>query len=138
MIFCYYLLRKHTFPQCLNVYLNFQTQNWETVYTVSPHATTYLFLLLVMVVFKKLTESLSIHRLLAHYFPPVLIRTIYAIMEAWLSFHDVATVQNMYQYFYHMVAAFLFELVHLKTLTSGHTSSSPVLFCCCCTYDTSL
>ena len=61
----------------------------------------FCVLLLVMAAFGTLTESLSIHHPVAptatrNFYPPFLVKMYcdYAIMEAWLSFHDVTTVQK--------------------------------------------
>ena len=76
---------------------------------------TLLSFLLVMVAFRALADQLNpcesmiwcITTAARNFCQPVLAKIIdiyakiyrdYAIMEAWLSSHDVTTMQNMYQY----------------------------------------
>ena len=55
--------------------------------------------LLVMIAFQVLTESILVNLSSGYYeeiLPVNLDLSCLCIMEAWLSVHDVATVQNMY------------------------------------------
>ena len=64
--------------------------------------------LLVMVAFWALADQLNscesiiwcLTTAVRNFYQPILAKIYcdYAVMEAWLSFHDVTTVQNMYQY----------------------------------------